>query len=64
MQSSPKKFSTPVSVSVNCKQIKKFNTYTLNFLVYVGIADGFEVMLSGCWKVRRVLILASGLSRV
>ena len=33
------------SVSVKCKQMETFNTYTLNSFSYVGIAGASEVML-------------------
>ena len=38
--------------------MEKFNTDMLNFLAYVGIAGGYEVMLSGWSKVGLVLIPA------
>ena len=34
MQISSNKLSTPVFISVKCKQMEKFNTYTLNSLTY------------------------------
>ena len=44
MQSFFNKLSTPVSVSIKCKKIEKFNTYMLNPLAYIEIAGGFEFM--------------------
>ena len=45
MQSSSNELSTPVSTC--CKQMEKFNTYTLNSLAYIGSAVGCELTLSG-----------------
>ena len=46
MQNSSNEPSTPFSVAVKCKKMETFNTYTLNSLTYVGIADGRKAMLS------------------
>ena len=35
MQSSSNELSTPVSVGIKGKEIEKFNTYTLNFVISV-----------------------------
>ena len=62
MQTTSNELSTPVPVSAKCKEMEKFNTYTLNSLAYV--ADGCEVILSGWCKVGWVSIPAWGISCV
>ena len=37
LQRSSNELSTSLSVSVNCKQMETFNSYTLDSLVYVGL---------------------------
>ena len=57
MQSSSKVLGALVYESVKCKQ-KEVDTFTLNSLIGVGSAAGFDVMSSGWRKVNQVSIPA------